>query len=99
MKDAIARNYDAVEDGGELFPIAIRCSGSFARRDAVGRTAKPIRALRWQSYFAPGLVIRTFDPHIHICPGQPTRGLCMFTSEQHRPRATARGELVKGSQR
>ncbi|MEY9712082.1 hypothetical protein [Bradyrhizobium elkanii] len=99
MKDAIARNYDAVEDGGELFHDCSPPQRLFLPGGTVGRTAKPIRALRWQSYFAPGLVIRTFDPHIHICPGQPTRGLCMFTSEQHRPRATARGELVKGSQR
>lgn len=31
MKDAIARNYDAVEDGGELFLIAVRRSGSFCQ--------------------------------------------------------------------
>ncbi|WP_036032346.1 hypothetical protein, partial [Bradyrhizobium yuanmingense] len=31
--DAIAHNDEAVEDGIELFLIAIRSSGSFARRD------------------------------------------------------------------
>lgn len=98
MKDAIARNYDAVEDGGELFQIAVRRSGSFcqagrldAQQSLSARSVGNL-ILRLGSLFEP-------SPHIHICPGQPTRGLCMFTSEQHRPRATARGELVKGSQR
>jgi hypothetical protein len=54
---------------------------------------------------ALGLIIRTFDPHIYgylIKIGRsgqrlPTKGLCMFKSQQYRAKATECGELVKSS--
>src|SRR6266566_6084292 len=55
-----------------------------------------------------GLAIRSFDPHICVHPDQPieigrnarrlpTKGLCMFKSQQYRAKATEYGELVKSS--
>src|SRR5437660_10516078 len=55
-----------------------------------------------------GLAIRSFDPHICVHPDQPieigrnarrlpTKGLCMFKSQQYRAKATEYGELVKTS--
>jgi hypothetical protein len=60
------------------------------------------------SYLCLGLVIRTFDPYIHVCPGQPSRlvgmrgdfqrkGSALFKSQQYRAKATECGELVKSS--
>jgi hypothetical protein len=57
-----------------------------------------------------GLVIQPFDPHIQVYPvihrdwpecaeTSNERALHMFKSQQHRARATASGELVKGSTR
>ena len=74
----------------------------------VGRTAKLIRALLWQSYFCLGLVIQ---PSIPISKStlvnhrdwreraetSNERALHMFKSQHHHARATASGELVKGS--
>ncbi|WFU45833.1 hypothetical protein QA640_44225 (plasmid) [Bradyrhizobium sp. CB82] len=58
--DAIARNYDAVEEGSELLLIAIRCSGSFAQ-PAGGEREAYLRALliilfiySWARYSAVG---------------------------------------------
>jgi hypothetical protein len=57
---------------------------------------------------APGLVIRIFDLHVHIYPGQtsiligtrrrlPRKGLGMFKFQQYRAKAAEFGERAKGS--
>jgi hypothetical protein len=68
--DAIARNYDAVEDGSELFLIAVRRSGSFAKRDALqSLSAHSFGNLiyAWGSLFSPSI------PISKVYPGQPSR--------------------------
>jgi hypothetical protein len=105
--DAIARNYDAVEDGSELFLIAVRCSGSFARRDGDARQSLSAHSFgnlicAWGSLSSPSIPISESALVIHRdwperAETSNERALHMFKSQQHRARATASGELVKGS--
>jgi hypothetical protein len=103
--DAIARNYDAVEDGSELFLIAVRRSGSFAKRDArQSLSAHSFGNLiyAWGSLFSPSIPISKCTLVNHrdwpeCAETSSEMALHMFKSQQHRARATASGELVKGS--
>jgi hypothetical protein len=56
---------------------------------------------RWGSLFEPLIPISMFIPINHRdwseCAETPTKGLCMFKSQQYRAKATECGELVKGS--
>ncbi|MCW2225726.1 hypothetical protein M2232_009258 [Bradyrhizobium japonicum] len=106
--DAIASTYDAVEDGGGLFVIAVRCSGSFARRDGWRTHRKAYARPPLAILFMPGArysALRSPYPNPRwstVEIGRSTRrfsqrDLHMFKSHQHRARAPASGELVKSS--
>jgi len=108
--DAIARNDDVVEDGSELFLIAIRCSGSFAGQDGWThgkvylRAALAILFMPWGSLFSRSIPISKSTLVNHrdwreCAETSNERALHMFKSQQHRARATASGELVKCSTR
>lgn len=76
---------------------------------SLSRCKMPIRTLfSCHLTCALGLVIRTLNPYMQVYPDQPsrlvrngqrlpTKGLCMFKSQQYRAKATECGKLGKSS--
>jgi hypothetical protein len=101
MKDAIARNYDAVEDGGELFLIAVRRSGSFcqpgrldAQQSLSARSVGNL-ILRLGSLFEPSIPIS-----ISVLVNQREGSACSHPSSiaQGQPRAANSSRVLSAEE-